>query len=67
VTGLANTTRRYHLRLTDRFFLYDPDHGVPVSREWQQGAIVTDQRDIELLEARGAQAVRIETSEIKND
>jgi hypothetical protein len=54
---------RYALRLTERFFLFAPDHGVLVSREWRAGAIVTDSNDIALLEARGAPVERIEQSE----
>jgi hypothetical protein len=52
----------YHLRLTERFFLFAPDRGVLVSREWQKGEVVTDPPDIALLEARGAAVERIEQS-----
>jgi hypothetical protein len=51
----------YHLRLTDRFVFYDPDHGSYLWREWAEGAIVTDSDDIKLLEARGAPVERIST------
>jgi hypothetical protein len=59
MTGLVNT-KPYHLRLTERFVFYDPDHGSHLFREWPEGAIVTDQTEIELLESRGAPVERIE-------
>jgi hypothetical protein len=49
----------HHLRLTERFFLFDPDRGIHVSREWAQGEIVAAQRDIELLERYAAPVERI--------
>ena len=58
VTELVNT-QRYHLRLTDRYVFYDPEHGSYLFRAWPEGAIVTDPDEIELLEARGAPVERI--------
>ena len=52
----------YHLRLAGRFVVYDPEHGLLLWREWPEGAIVIDQTEIELLEARGAPVERVETS-----
>jgi hypothetical protein len=37
------------VRLTDRFFYFDPDHGAHVSRQWAAGAIVTDPEAIAFL------------------
>jgi hypothetical protein len=53
-------SKRYSLRLTERYVFYDPDHGSHLFREWPEGAIVTDQTEIELLEARSAPVERIE-------
>jgi hypothetical protein len=61
MTEQANMPRA--LRLTSRFFAYDPDRGQYVSKSWAEGAIVTDPDEIALLEARGAPFERIETSE----
>ena len=52
-------TKRYRLRLTERFVFYDPDHGSYLFREWPEGAIVTDQTEIELLESHAAPVERI--------
>jgi hypothetical protein len=52
--------KRYALRLTGRFVVYDPDRGLLLWREWPAGANVTDKNEIELLEARGAPVERIE-------
>jgi hypothetical protein len=49
----------YQLRLTSRFVVYDPAHGLLLWREWPEGAIVTDPDAIELLESRGAPVERI--------
>jgi hypothetical protein len=51
------TTRKYHLRLLERFFHYDTigSH----SYEWQAGAIVTDPNEIKLLEEKHAPTERI--------
>jgi len=55
-----NTTR-HHLRLIERYVFYDIGiNGSQLWREWPEGAIVTDQSEIELLEARGAPIERIE-------
>jgi hypothetical protein len=62
MTELSHT-KPYHLRLAARFVVYDPDNGLFEWREWREGAVVTDPSDIKLLEARGAPAERIETSE----
>jgi hypothetical protein len=50
----------HHLRLAARFVVYDPERGLPLWREWPEGAVVTDPSDIKLLEARGAPVERIE-------
>jgi hypothetical protein len=55
-----NTKPRYHLRLLERFVIYDPDRGLLLWREWAAGQIVTDPEQIELLTARGAPVERIE-------
>lgn len=51
---------RYHLRLTGRFVVYDPERGLLLWREWPAGAIVTDPDEIKLLEGRDAPVERIE-------
>jgi hypothetical protein len=49
----------YHLRLTSHYAFYD-EHGSHLWREWPEGAIITDPRDIEILTARDAPVERIE-------
>jgi hypothetical protein len=44
----------HHIRLAARHVVYDPDRGLPLWREWPEGAVVTDPDDIKLLTARGA-------------
>jgi hypothetical protein len=51
---MTESVKRYHLRLTARYVFYDPEHGSYLFRAWPEGAVVTDQTEIELLEARGA-------------
>jgi hypothetical protein len=51
---------KYALRLTERFVVYDPEHGLILWREWAPGQVVTDPEQIELLESRCAPAERIE-------
>ena len=60
---MKGDTKQYHLRLLDRFFLFDPGKGVHVSREWAQGRIIEDPADIALLERYHAPVERIENSE----
>jgi hypothetical protein len=50
----------YHLRLADRFVVYDPGRGEHLWREWCEGEIVADPKEIELLTARGAPVERLE-------
>jgi hypothetical protein len=50
---------KYGLRLTERFFFYDPEHGAHVSRQWLKGAVVTDPDAIAFLEQHGAEVERI--------
>jgi hypothetical protein len=50
------------LRLTSRFAFYD-EHGSHLWRDWPEGAVVTDPRDIKLLTARGAPFEIIEPEE----
>ena len=52
----------YHLRLAGRFVIFDPGRGEHLWREWCEGEIVADPKEIELLEARGAPVERVETS-----
>jgi hypothetical protein len=42
------------VRLTDRFFFYDPDHGAFVSSTFAKGAIVIDPVTIRFLVEHGA-------------
>jgi hypothetical protein len=42
------------VRLVERFFHFDPDHGAPVSRSFAKGAVVTDPEAIRFLEEHGA-------------
>jgi hypothetical protein len=63
VTESATTKQPYRLRLTDRFFLFQPDRGIHVSREWAQGDIVDAHSDIDLLERYAAPVERVEKSE----
>jgi hypothetical protein len=65
MTELAETKQRYHLRLLERYVIYDPDHGQFEWREWPEGAIVTDSDTIKLLTARGAPVEIIEPLEGK--
>jgi hypothetical protein len=58
-TSNIKPTSDYHLRLTSRFVVYDPDRGLLLWREWPEGAVVTDPDDIKLLAARGAPVERI--------
>ena len=55
----ALKTKR-HLRLTDNFVFYDPDHGFHLFRSWRRGTVVTDPDEINFLEARGAPVDRVE-------
>ena len=55
------TEASYHIRLLERFVLYDPDHGSPLWREWPKEKIVTDPETIKLLTDRGAPVERVET------
>jgi hypothetical protein len=56
--------KQYHLRMLDRFFLFDPGKGMHVSREWTAGTVVTAPADVALLEQYAAPVERIiETSE----
>jgi hypothetical protein len=50
----------HHLRLTARFVVYDPEHGLLLWREWPEGAVVVDPDDIALLTARGAPVEKID-------
>jgi hypothetical protein len=59
-TSNIKPTTDHHLRLTARFVVYDPEHGLLLWREWPEGAVVTDRDDIKLLEARGAPVERIQ-------
>jgi len=52
-------TKPYHLRLTGHYVFYDPERGSYLFREWHEGAIVTDQTEIELLESHAAPVERI--------
>jgi hypothetical protein len=54
-------SKRYSLRLIERYVFYDPDHGSHLFREWPEGAIVTDPDEIKLLEWRGALVEKIES------
>jgi hypothetical protein len=56
----------YRLRLMTRFGFYD-EHGSHMWREWPEGAVVTDQRDIKLLETRDAPIEIIEPLEIQSE
>lgn len=56
MTELVNT-KQY--RLTGDFAFYD-DRGSHLWREWPEGAIVTDQSEIDFLTARGAPVEKIE-------
>jgi hypothetical protein len=57
---MTEATKPYALRLLDRCFIFDPDRGVLVSREFIAGSVVTDPADIALLESRGASVEKIE-------
>jgi hypothetical protein len=52
-------TKQYRLRLTGHYVFYDPEHGSYLFREWAEGAIITDQTEIELLESHAAPVERI--------
>jgi hypothetical protein len=56
---MTESVQRYALRLTARYFFYDPDHGVHVSRQFAAGAIVTDPDAIRFLEDHDAPVERI--------
>jgi hypothetical protein len=56
----VTTKQRFHLRLTGRFVEYDPERGSFLWREWPAGAIITDPKEIELLESRGAPVEKID-------
>jgi hypothetical protein len=55
----VNTRQHYHLRLTKRFVVYDPDRGLHIFRDWPKGAIVTDSAEVAFLEMREAPCERI--------
>ena len=59
----AETTQRYHLRLTEHFTVYDPERGAYLFREWPKGAVVTDPDVIAFLEFRDAPCERIPNPE----
>ena len=52
-------TKRYGLRMIERFAFYD-DQKSHLFWDWPQGAIVDDPDQIALLESRGAPVERIE-------
>ena len=56
--------RKYHLRLTARFFHYD-SIGSQHSYEWQKDAIVTDPAEVALLESIQAPTEKIFEGEYK--
>jgi hypothetical protein len=60
-----DTKQRYHLRLLERHVFYDID-GSQLFWDWPKGAIISDQTQIELLEARGAPAERIEHEHLED-